>query len=189
MRTALAAACTVALVIPLAGAAFADVIDGTPGNDRLYGTNGPDRITGRAGDDALFGRGGRDGLSGGRGRDMIFGGAHSDDISGGLLGDYIHGNQGNDFIVDWVATEFGPTMPVDHDRLFGGRGNDHLGFGNGRDLVRGGSGADELRTIRDAYVDDIDCGPGPDDVLIYFSKRDPKDVVRGCEQISIRISD
>jgi len=186
MRTALAAACTVALVIPLGGGAVADDIEGTNRDDRLYGTNGPDQITGRAGDDALFGRGGRDGLTGDRGKDMIFGGARGDTISGGLLGDYIQGDRGHDSIVDWVATEFGPDMPVDHDRLFGGLGNDHLGFGNGRDLVRGGPGADELRTIRDPYVDNIDCGPGTSDALIYFSKRDRKDVVKGCERISIR---
>ena len=189
MRTALAAACAAALVIPLAGAAFADVIDGTEGDDRLYGTSSPDRISGRAGDDAIYGRGGRDTLDGGPGRDGIFGHAGADTISGGLLGDYIQGNRGNDSIVDWVATEFGPHMPIDHDLLFGGPGNDHLGFGNGRDRVRGGPGADELRTIRDAYVDRIDCGPGTNDVLIYFSKRDWKDVVQGCEWISFGTSD
>ncbi|MEJ7690472.1 MAG: hypothetical protein WKF76_08650 [Nocardioidaceae bacterium] len=186
MKTAIAAACTVALVFTVGGEAVADDIDGTTGDDRLYGTNGPDQIIGRSGDDAIFGRDGRDGLSGGPGRDMIVGAARGDDISGGLLGDYIEGNRGHDWIVDWVATEFGPNMPVDHDRLFGGPGNDHIGFGNGRDLVRGGPGADELRTTRDAYVDDINCGAGTHDVLAYYGKRDRTDVVRGCERIVVR---
>jgi len=182
-RMALAAACTVALVVPLAGAAVADRINGTSGDDVIYGTPGSDSISGRKGNDDLFGRAGGDWLLGGSGRDVILGGTGGDDISGGAGGDHLRGNVGNDSIIDFVATEFGPQLPADNDRLLAGRGNDIVGFSNGRDVVYGGRGADELRTLRDTAVDRIDCGPGTNDVLAYYGLRDEKDVVKDCERV------
>jgi Ca2+-binding RTX toxin-like protein len=63
----------VALAIgPLAGdEAWAKVLRGTPGSDRLFGTGVADTIDGLAGHDLLRGRGGRDLIAGGPGDDRI----------------------------------------------------------------------------------------------------------------------
>jgi hypothetical protein len=66
-------ALAVALAIgPLAGDdAWAKVLRGTPGSDRLLGTGVGDTIDGLAGHDVLRGRGGRDLIAGGPGDDRI----------------------------------------------------------------------------------------------------------------------
>ncbi len=47
------------------------VIDGGPGNDRIWGGGGADSLVGGDGDDSLFGRGGLDELFGGGGRNRL----------------------------------------------------------------------------------------------------------------------
>ena len=67
----------VALAIgPFAGDAWAKLLRGTPGDDRLLGTAVADTIEGLGGHDLLRGRGGRDAIAGGPGNDRIA--AHAD---------------------------------------------------------------------------------------------------------------
>jgi len=66
------------------------VIDGGPGDDRLYGSGGRDRLDGGRGDDTLYGFGGDDRLWGDVGNgaandhDVLFAGVGNDDLIGGL---------------------------------------------------------------------------------------------------------
>ena len=50
----------VALALGASGIAYAKVITGTPGNDRIRGSNQADSIDARAGHDRVFARGGAD---------------------------------------------------------------------------------------------------------------------------------
>jgi hypothetical protein len=69
--------------------------------------------------------------------------------------------------------------------MVGGPGRDFLGFANGLDHVRAGSGDDRLKTQTDGLADVIKCGPG-DDRLVYYFAQDPLDVVHGCEHVVVR---
>jgi hypothetical protein len=62
------------------GAACANVIKGSGGNDKLNGSAAGDRINGRRGSDRIKGGAGDDCLKGGRGRDRIGGGDGEDEI-------------------------------------------------------------------------------------------------------------
>ena len=76
------AAALLALGLAVAPVA-AQVMNGSPGDDRLAGTRKADKLLGRGGDDTLLGRRGGDLLLGGRGNDRIAGGKGFDEIRGG----------------------------------------------------------------------------------------------------------
>ena len=113
--------------------------------------------------------------------------------SNGLFSD---GGKGNDLLIAPPKTggvlDGGPgddriTGSRFRDYLIGGDGNDHLTAGAGDDLISGGHGADLILGGRgpdriNAQHSDRDivrCGPGRDRVTT-----DPRDRLRGCEQIS-----
>jgi hypothetical protein len=105
----------------------ANVINGTPGSDRLPGTPGADRIRGLGGRDRMAGRAGDDCLGGGSGKDRVRGGAGEDKLRGGAGRDRLRSGAGDDLV------------------RAGGKGKDRVNCGPGddtavvsrRDRVRG----------------------------------------------------
>jgi len=73
--------------LAIATSAFAAVVDGTPGDDRLHGTANADVIRGFDGNDVVRARNGNDLVRAGRGDDTVWGDAGSDILFGG---DYIN---------------------------------------------------------------------------------------------------
>ncbi|MBJ7898681.1 MAG: hypothetical protein GC158_01905 [Cyanobacteria bacterium RI_101] len=111
-----------------------DVIEGTPGKDRLSGTpnadiidglGGDDTLLGREDDDQIFGREGNDTIQGNNGDDIIWGGNGRERLSGDNNDDQLFGEAGNDF-------------------LLGGNGNDLLVGAQGKDTLAGGAGSDKF---------------------------------------------
>ena len=137
------------------GTAFAATVNCT---DVLCpGTARPDTILGNALGNLIGGRGDADLIRGGGGGDQLIGDGQEQDafdgadaVYGGADDDQLFGNGG------W-------------DLLSGGRGDDLIVASEaqtkgGEDLVRAGSGADEV-DARDGWPDAIDCGPGVDSVF------------------------
>lgn len=163
---------TLGAVALIATSAYADTINGTPGNDSLTGTAQADTINGFAGNDFVAAKAGSDLIRGGNGSDLLLG-------EGG--GDRVYGGPGNDELQDWEQ-EFGG--PEDTDFLYGGAGNDHLGVGNGKDQAFGGDGNDTFTTRPDGNADTIGCGPGRD-IVTYKGSRERRDVLKNCEVIIV----
>ncbi len=113
-----------------------DVLNGSPGADRISGLLGQDILSGLEGTDCLDGGEDRDDLAGGRGADILFGGEGDDILSGG---------------------------PGD-DMLGGGPGDDRLDGGPGRNTYSGDDGDDFIDAANGA-VDTVACGRGTDAVL------------------------
>jgi VCBS repeat-containing protein len=93
------------------GTYFADTINGTAGEDRLWG--------GGLGNDTLNGLGGHDLLSGGIGNDKLDGGDGNDVLFGNLGDDTLRGGNGKDVLVGSYG----------YDKLWGGAGLDSFHFG------------------------------------------------------------
>jgi Ca2+-binding RTX toxin-like protein len=123
------------------GTAYADLIKGDEGDNRLFGGQGNDTVVG--GDGANY-------LRGDDGADSLVGGNDFDDINGNMGDDTASGGLGNDWVVGGK----------DRDRLFGDDGDD-LVYGNlGDDTCEGGAGDD---TLRGGQQDDVLIGgPGND---------------------------
>jgi Ca2+-binding RTX toxin-like protein len=130
------------------------------GDDYLAGqsTAVTNRLVGGMGDDILEGNAGNDTLEGGPGRDSASGGAGNDTISGNAGDDTLDGADGN-------------------DSLDGGTGIDVIDAGLGTDTVAGGDGPDRL-LLRDAAVDNADCGAGSD-----VAVADGADSLTDCESV------
>jgi hypothetical protein len=79
------------------------IINGTPGNDRLFGTPGKDAINGSSGRDWIWGGLGDDLLNGGNSSDRLVGGFGDDTLTGGAGRDrfVLRAGQGTDRIVDF----------------------------------------------------------------------------------------
>ncbi|NES20941.1 MAG: calcium-binding protein [Symploca sp. SIO3E6] len=105
------------------GTAGDDILEGTPGIDKIVGFAGNDVLLGNEGHDFLFGDGGDDTLYGGEGHDFLLGGIGEDSLYGDDGSDNLDGGEGN-------------------DRLYGGAGSDILVGGDGNDLLYGGIGVD-----------------------------------------------
>ncbi|NES20943.1 MAG: hypothetical protein F6K41_18925 [Symploca sp. SIO3E6] len=105
------------------GTAGDDILEGTPGIDKIVGFAGNDILLGNEGHDFLFGNGGDDTLYGGEGHDFLLGGIGEDSLYGDDGSDNLDGGKGN-------------------DRLYGGAGSDILVGGDGNDALFGGTGAD-----------------------------------------------
>ena len=114
-------AATVAVVVSglLATSAYAAVITGTPGDDRIRGKAEGDTISALTGDDRVFARRGNDSVDLGPGADRGFGGRGDDTINGVQGHDRIWGNAGND-VLRGDFDDVGDL--VSQDRLHGGRG-------------------------------------------------------------------
>ena len=131
---------------------FANIIDGTAGNDSLLGTRGSDRmrglrgndtLNGRAGDDILLGNNHNDSLSGGNGNDTLRGGAGADILRGNAGHDSLAGNNGNDTLNGGTGADI-LRGNAGHDSLVGGNDDDTLRGGTGSDTLRGNAGNDRL---------------------------------------------
>ncbi|MEY8837512.1 calcium-binding protein, partial [Cribrihabitans sp. XS_ASV171] len=113
-----------------------EVIDGTPGNDRLVGTAGGDTINALDGADTVTGDDGADQINGGGSaadlRDLVYAGAGDDNVDGGYGNDELHGGEGN----DTVAGGFGS------DTVIGNAGDDQLTGGALSDMMFGNDGFD-----------------------------------------------
>ncbi|WP_296611421.1 calcium-binding protein, partial [Sphingomonas sp.] len=154
-------------VIDARPAGYAPASYGDAGDDTIYGgigvayggdgndtINGGSMTFGGAGNDTInaeisfygpvhYGNGGDDTLNGSAGQETMAGGSGADTL---------YGNDGNDVLYSGVpddATSIDPTAQsaadagLDHDRLFGGAGDDHLSIGYGDD-ADGGSGTNTL---------------------------------------------
>ncbi len=111
-RTTLLVVMSALLLALGAGVAFAAIIKGTPGDDRLTGTEVRDTIFGFKGDDLIRGLGGTDTLQGGGGDDTIFGGPGQDVLRGRGGNDHLHGGS--------------PTDPKHTDEFYCGAGYDTI---------------------------------------------------------------
>ncbi|MEM7116072.1 MAG: hypothetical protein AAF614_26765 [Chloroflexota bacterium] len=160
----------------------ANVIEGTPRNDRLKGTPGNDIIIGYGGGDTIEGMGGNDCLIGGEGNDRLIGGEGNDILWGGEVDnttvyerrdrDRLYGEEGNDELHgggdhDHLEGDAGD------DKLYGDDGNDGMHGDDGNDEMHGGNGKDRMEG-RDG--DDQMFGDAGDDTIIG---RDGNDYLDG----------
>ena len=166
---------------PLCLEAMAATIIGTEGDDVLTGTAGPDVIVGLGGADTIRGEDGADLICGGDGDDVIDGGSGNDQIVGNVGNDLMRGGTGADNlgggIVGSIIDDSGQRHGVrglgqrqlggvgnragDVDHFYGGSGNDSAaGADDGRQILRGQTGDDDLRGGNAADV--ILGGPGND---------------------------
>ena len=144
------------------------VIDGGPGNDRLYGGKGNDQLDGGDGDDRLYGNRGHDVLLGGSGNDSLYGSRDNDKLDGGDGNDKLYGSSGNDTLLggpghDYLTASSGNDLldgGSHDDRLYGGSGNDSMLGGSGNDRLSGSSGNDTLSGGSDH--DYLSAGSGND---------------------------
>jgi Ca2+-binding RTX toxin-like protein len=108
------------------GTEDADVLEGSPFNDRLTGLGGDDFLIGGTGADTLDGGAGNDELRGEGGNDILEGGAGNDVLAGGT-GEFGGGGEG----------EGGGSADSGDDLLVGGKGDDTylFNFGDGVDTI------------------------------------------------------
>ena len=169
--TVLAGAGALALLLAVAGAAWAAEVPCEPGNSQAapcLGTTQPDTVTGTAeGDfirslanpDTVKADGGPDTVQGGKGKDLVRGAGGNDGlVYGGEAGPEVSG----------------PFTDASDDVVRGGAGNDIVvgGYGQGGvDEVFGGDGDDfffagQRGSLGVAVTEEvIDCGPGEDTVI------------------------
>ena len=132
-----------------------ELLVGGRGDDVLRGAGRAETIDGGAGDDVLSGRGSYDTMFGGTGADRLLGGTDNDRLYGDPA-------QGDDV--------YTPIIRLRPDVLLGGRGDDFLFDTGGRNIFRGGPGADFLEG--GAGPDRMDAGPGRDSVQARGGGRD-----------------
>jgi Ca2+-binding RTX toxin-like protein len=111
-RTVLLVALVAMLTAMLAGVAYAEVIKGTNGPDKLMGTDEEDTIRSLGGADHIFGREDADHLYGGNWNDTIRGNEGRDHIFGEADRDHLLGNRAS----DWIYTADGEEDFVDCGR-------------------------------------------------------------------------
>ena len=179
-----------------AGPGHDKVLDGGPGNDRIYGYTGNDWIAGGSGVDLMYGGGGFDflnyasspqpvhvllfappsysmGAYGERDKtpnqdfEGIVGSAYDDHLGGRPESDFIKGGNGNDRI----------DSSNGQDALLGEGGDDVLLPGPHSDSVYGGPGNDRVEA-QDGYQDFVHCEDGWDTAFVdtQFDQR------TSCEQ-------
>lgn len=158
----------------LIGSAFADLLIGNTGVNKVEGRNGNDYLSGLAGKDTLLGGNGNDFLEGGAQGDVLNGGAGALDyatyafssarviaslqgaplisghvISGDAVGDTyigIENLEGSNFN-DELYGSSGANVLIGrsgNDFLFGRAGSDVLNGDAGNDVLEGGAGADAM---------------------------------------------
>jgi Ca2+-binding RTX toxin-like protein len=170
-------------------------IHGTAGHDRadlggsnLIGTAGNDSIYGYGGNDWIDGGGGHDFLDAGAGDgDSVWGGAGDDVVRTDSKGGFFDGGSGNDVMIfDYLGPEDGVfdlaagTAQIEghasftianFESLYATGGDDWISGTNGRNILSGGGGADEIFALDGDDVvygglgwDIIDGGAGNDDL-------------------------
>lgn len=128
------------------------------GSSRLNGSNRGETIFGTQQGDVIRGKGGKDKLVARNGPDRVFGGGGHDKMRGG---------KGDDRL---IAGKGGAEM-------FGGRGRDEFNMADGVQI--GGQGRDVIHA-RDGEADEINCGPGSNDVAYVDGSEDG---VYDCERV------
>lgn len=106
----------------------------------FYGDDFANLINGTAKDDKIWGNGGNDTLNGNGGFDLIYGGLGNDLLTGGH---YMDGGAGNDTLY-MGDRPFILKGREGNDILYGGVGPDNLEGGEGSDILEGGVGPDTL---------------------------------------------
>ncbi|MFN3526293.1 MAG: calcium-binding protein [Paracoccus sp. (in: a-proteobacteria)] len=142
---------------------------GTNNDDVIDGSAGPDRILGLGGDDLIQGFGGNDLIEGNTGNDTIYGGTGDDILAGGGGTDVIFGGPGNDILSSDRMDNDADWQRGGQETLSGGAGDDQLLF-SARDIVTGGTGADDFRMVYDVVGDAAritDFDPAEDSVTLY----------------------
>lgn len=124
--------------------------NGGDAKSRLSGTGKGERIYGTQGDDVIRGEGGSDKLIARNGDDRVFGGGGHDKIRGG---------KGDDRL---IAGKGGAVM-------YGGLGRDEFNMADGTQVA--GQGRDVIHA-RDGVADEINCGPGKNDVAYVDGSED-----------------
>lgn len=161
------------LVETVTGSEGADTLDGTDADEVIYGLGGDDSLTAGLGRDTLWGGDGNDTVVGGlndrdelvgeAGEDLLilqnfgyaYGGTGNDTIQGNG-GGFLWGNDGDDTIINAIATEW-----VD---IRGGEGNDQLSNGGGVDIGLYGDNGNDTLTGSTANYERLDGGAGLDSV-------------------------
>src|SRR5215212_893612 len=119
---------------------------------RCRGTNSADTIYGSAKRDAIYSLGGADLVRGDGGADSINGDGGRDRLSGG------HGNDG----------------------VFGGDDDDLVAGNKGFDTLNAGNGDDRIEAV-DGMTDQITCGNGSHDIVVFDRRIDNLRDRRECE--------
>jgi Ca2+-binding RTX toxin-like protein len=168
----------VGVLTALTGAALAQHVNGTNGDDTLTGTARHDWIAGRAGNDTINALGGFDIVLAGKGNDTVQGAEGRDYVRGGDGDDTLYGGPGNDIIF----AERGV------DVEYGGDGNDDLWAmahgdverrtGEPADTLNGENGNDRFH-VRDGEADTVTCGAGFDTVTADYRDQ----VANDCERV------
>ena len=156
----------------------ANVIEGTPGDDRgetaLIGTPDEDIINGYAGNDELIALGADDVLNGGEDHDFLRGNDGNDELHGDDGDDYLNGNSGDDLLDGGAgydrATFFtGATAGVTVDLTIAGP----QATGQGNDTLVG------IEHVSGTAYNDVLTGDGGDNWLWGSTSRDADGVVTG----------
>ena len=101
------------------------------------------------------------------------------ELLGGHGSDTIHADPWGDVIWGDYKPSGQPTRQ--HDRIWGGRGRDHIYASHGKNAIRAGGGNDWIKAHFGFGL--VNCGAGND--LLYISRRAQKHYkIRNCERIS-----
>ena len=140
-------------------------IEGNEGDDRIFANWGWANVYGGEGNDSIFFA--DDILNvaeGGPGDDLLVGGSEDDILEGGENADRIFGKDGNDeLIADSRFQLEGSGETGAGDFIRGGKGEDTIIGSNFADTLKGGLGADAIRTFGGG--DEVDGGFGRDVIL------------------------
>jgi Ca2+-binding RTX toxin-like protein len=182
----------------------ADTMKGNGGHNLMFGKGGGDTLRGYGAKDYLNGGTGADKLYagscrtnsvfGGPGADNLYGGIDPDRMYGGLGSDKLYGGPKSDALVTGPPADRGCHSELDssEDVAYGGSGNDRFILTcarTGVDHLHGEDGNDYFTVNqRDAWwlgspvtKEIVDCGPGPNDVVIYDEDVDV--VMDNCETL------
>jgi hypothetical protein len=109
-----------------------------------------------------------------------FHGTHlSDELLGGNGSDTLYGEGGSDVL--WGDQHPGAQSSTQHDRIFGGDGDDFIYASHGFNTIDAGAGNDRIHAH--FGQGSIDCGPGTD--IVFISRKAQKHYkITNCETIS-----
>ncbi len=161
------------MALSVGPAAFAAVINGTPGDDNITGTATADTVWALGGNDVVHGAGGGDVLHGGPGADTLNGDAGFDSLRGDSGADTLSGAAGSDKLFT-----FGDDVAYGGDnidqfrvgagdaRVYGDGGNDQIiVFGVGNSVMNGGAGGDQMIIEANGLGKVLNGGEGDDSLF------------------------
>jgi hypothetical protein len=154
-----------------------DTITGGWGQVHYYGDAGQDYIQpGNLAYGSLYGGSGNDELRAGKigmnlygegDNDYLFGDSGDDYLDGGSGNDQLFGDEGPDTLVGGQGNDQLQAGPGD-DHLYGNDGYDFLSADSGLDWLDGGADRDFLDGGKDALVDRVFGGSGPDIFIVEW---------------------